>query len=101
MAIRRLPLGHLRHILRTRRAYGDDHDSVQGVLLQERRRDAIDATGNDDPVKRCVLLPAVIAVGVTGADGAILAIAARDETIVKRPPALRQGGDDLDRPDVG
>jgi hypothetical protein len=69
-------------MLRAGRTHGNDHDPVRNELLQERRWDVIDAAGDDDLVKRRVLLPAVIAVGVTCADRAILAIAARDETIV-------------------
>src|ERR1700722_7448065 len=78
----------------------NDHDPVWRQLLQQRRGDVIDAAGDNDLFKRRILLPAVIAVGVAGLYGAILAVAARDEAVVERSRALRQGGDDLDRPDI-
>src|ERR1700733_10659866 len=87
-------------MLRARRADGNDHDPVWRELLQQRRGNVIDAAGDDDLVEWLSLRPAVITVGVAGADGAVLAVAARVEAVIDGPRALRQRGDDLDRPDI-
>src|ERR1700733_168643 len=88
-------------MLRAGRPNRNNYDSVTNELLQERRGNVIDAAGDDDLVERRVPPPAIVTVGVAGADGAIFAVAAGDEAVIKRPRALRQARDDLDRPDVG
>ena len=45
-----------------------------------------------------LLLPAVIAVRIFGADGLVFGVAALDEGIVQTAGAFGQGLDDLDRP---
>src|SRR3984957_11083272 len=47
----------------------NDHDSARLQLLQERRRNVIDAAGDDDLVKRRRLFPSIIAVGGLALDG--------------------------------
>src|ERR1700733_7240359 len=64
------------------------------------RGNVIDAAGDNDLVQRRILFPAVVAVGIAGADGAILAVAAGDQAVIEHSCTLRQGGDDLDRPDI-
>src|SRR3984957_21047966 len=88
-------------MLRALRADRNDHDPVWGEWREQWRGNVIDAAGDDDLVERLSVRPAVITVGVAGADGAVLAVAARDEAVIDRPRPLRQGGDDLDRPDIG
>ena len=69
-AVRAGRLHHLEDVLRAGRADGDDHDPVGLQLLQQRRRDVVDAAGDDDLVERRGLGPAVIAVGVARRDDA-------------------------------
>src|SRR5262249_24576435 len=69
-------------------------------LLQQRRRNVVDAAGNDDLVERRELLPAVIAVRVFAGDRLVFGIAALDQGVVDAARALGQGLDDLDRPDL-
>ena len=85
-----LLLGDLERMLRAGRADRNHHDAVRLHLLQKRRRDMVDAAGDDDLVKRGLLLPAVIAVRVPSRDRLVLVIAALDQGIVKPAGALRQ-----------
>jgi len=87
-------------VLRARRPDRNDHDPVRGQLLQERRRDMVDAAGDDDLVEGGEFLPAVVAVGVAGANRAIFAVAARHQPIVQLARARGERRDDFDRPDM-
>ena len=59
-------LDDLEDVLRARRTDRDHHDAADLELLQQRRRNVVDAAGDDDLVERGRLLPAVVAVGVLG-----------------------------------
>src|SRR5438128_2245695 len=60
----------------------DDHDAIRPELLKERRRDVVDAAGDDDLVEGRKLLPAVIAVRVLAGDRLVFGIAALDQDVV-------------------
>src|SRR6478752_8568078 len=68
-------LDDLEDTLRAGRADRNHHEPVGLELLQQRRRDVIDAAGDDDLVERGILLPAVIAVRIFGADGLVFGVA--------------------------
>ena len=85
-------------MLRAGRPDRNDHDFVGLELLQQRRRDVVDAAGDDDLVERRRFGPAVIAVGGPGLDRRIFLVAARDQRIVDAARALGERGNDLDRP---
>ena len=63
---------HLQNDVLTRRADRNHHDSVRAQLAEQRRRNVIDAAGNDNLVERCGLFPAVIAVGILSIDRLVL-----------------------------
>src|SRR5208337_1580009 len=94
-------LDHLQNMLRAWRADRNDHDSAGAQLLQERRRDVVDAAGDDDLVERRRLRPAVIAVAAPRRDVAVFVIALADQPVVDAAGAPRELGDDLDRIDAG
>src|SRR5262249_55931935 len=54
-------LDDLEDVLRTRRPDRDDHDAAGLELLEERRRNVVDAAGDDDLVEWGRFLPAVVA----------------------------------------
>src|SRR5439155_811760 len=83
----------------TGRADRNDHQAAGLELLQQRRRDVVDAAGDDDLVEGRVLLPAVVAVGIAGGDRRKLLVAAGDQAVIEGAGAPGQGLDDLDRPD--
>src|SRR5262249_24080117 len=95
-AVRALLLHHLEHTLSAGGGDRYDHDTADSELLQERRRNMIDATGDDNLVEWGNLLPAVIAVGALGGDRLILGVAARDQSLINAAGALRQRLDNLD-----
>ncbi len=93
-------LDHLEDVLRAGRPHGDDHDPVRPQLLQERRRDVVDAAGDDDLVERRRLGPAEIAVGAAGRDVGIFAVSRGDQPVVDATGARRELRNDLDRVDA-
>src|ERR1700730_4802848 len=82
------------------RAQNCSHSVTITMLLQEGRRNVVDAAGDYDLVEWRLLFPTVMAVRMRGRDGLVLAVAAPDERIVKRPRPLGERLDDLDRPDL-
>src|SRR5215813_3261500 len=98
LAVGGLLLDHLEDVLRARRPDWNHHDAADLELLQERRRNMVDAAGDDDLVERPRLFPAVVAVRLLGIDGAEFGIAALDETVITAARAIGERLDDLDRP---
>src|SRR5579872_3680113 len=92
-------LDHFENVLRAGRPDWDDHDAARLQLLQQGRRDVIDAAGDDDLIEGRVFLPAVITVGLLRRDRGIFAIALRDQPVIDAAGAVRELRDDLDRPD--
>ena len=85
-----LRLDDLQHALGAGRPDRNDHDPVGLELLQQRRRNMVDAAGDDDLVERRRLFPAVIAVGVLGADRLELVVAVLDEFVVDARGCVRR-----------
>src|SRR3984957_7537565 len=86
-AVRADLLDHFEDMLRPGRTNRNDHDPRRLQLLQQRRRDMVDAAGDDDLVERRRLLPAVIAIAILGRDRGIFAITRADQAIVDAPRA--------------
>ena len=57
----------------------------------------VDAAGDDDPVERSFLRPAIVTVAVPGRDRLVLAVALSDQSVVEPARPLGERLDDLDR----
>src|SRR6185503_17816402 len=93
-------LGDLEHVLAARIADRNDHDAARLELLQQRRRNVVDAGRDDDLVERAVLFPAVIAVGRLALDRGEFAEAALGQLGLQFVGELGERRDDLDSIDL-
>src|ERR1700749_2029153 len=100
LAVRSLVLDHLQDALRSRRSHWNDHDSAGLQLLQQWRRNMVNAAGDDDLVERRRLFPSIVAVGGLALDSLKLLVAVLDELVVDRPRAVGERLDDLDGVDL-